>query len=168
MAPSAIAIFTGVPSALLLAGYNIACSQAAVPAIQHLPAELKVPAFTKLYMTNLKQFFLPSAATSLVSFGYLGTNAGIRGQTGECIMYCGAAALMLGAGLVTKLVQLPGVERLLEISETDAWEMNKEIEIEAAKLVKRWAAQNWLRVGLAATAGGIGLYAALAHKDTEI
>ena len=115
-------------------------------------------------MTNLKQFFLPLSASSLVSFGYLAYDAYINGRRSQTLVYGAASGLIFGSGLLTKLIQLPGVERLLEISETAARETEKGVQIEAAKLVQLWATQNWLRVMLAVTASGLGLYASLVSE----
>jgi hypothetical protein len=170
--------FIAVPSAFLLGGYHFALSHSSVPALYGQDAVFAIPAFSRIYFKALQQLFLPTAATGLMSFGYLTyTSRRERAKLQKSyhrrttiptpVLHAVAAGLILGIGVITKVVMLPGIERLLEINQNTDLLFQSGTSQEVERLLHSFVSQNWWRAAFGMAAGFLGLYAVSSSNGEE-
>ena len=139
-----------IPSAFLLSGYYTSASQNSLPLLYKQPASISTPFFTGVYNRGFA-VAVPLTLISTTAFSFLAYSL-----PAQRTMYAGTAGVVFSALPFTVAAMLPGINRLMEIGKGGALVQEKaERSGEVTRLLKAWAAQNWVRMGMS-FAGGIG------------
>ena len=148
-----------ISSAFILSGYMLSPSQNTLPLLYPQPASLSTPIFSGVYYRGAA-LVIPVTALSVVATSYLAYAA--PAGTTERTLYATSAALTFSILPLTRIVMMRGIHRLIDLSKMDAGAQEKAASSgEVLRLLQAWAAQNWIRMGLTAAGGLVGLYAAL-------
>ena len=157
MDPILAAKMIAIPSSILLGSYNFVYSQSVIPHLYDQPPAISTPLFAKFFNAGLT--FIPKVAVpAIAAYGYVAYNSNDARKRN---VYLTSAALMLGTLPLTQLVMMPGIRRLIEISQNESLRMQAGVNDEVVRLLKTWVSQNYFRASLHAVAGCLGLYAAL-------
>ncbi|KAK4545608.1 hypothetical protein LTR36_002560 [Oleoguttula mirabilis] len=146
-----------VPLPLILAGYQFAFSQNAIPPLYDEKAEVSTPIFKRIYHTGAT-IVVPGSIASLAASAYLAyTIPSQRSIWGT------AVGSLVCFSLWTPLVMKPSnITRLLEISESKTMQEKASANLEARQLLHKWVSQNYVRMALLLVAGVAGLRATIA------
>lgn len=146
--------FTSAASALFVAGYGFAFSQSAVPQLYDVKPQISTPVFKQVYYQGAK-VVPPATILAAASAGYLAYV--VPEQRRE---YIKVAAAALATQVWTLVFMLPGIKRLIAISEADEKTQGRiEMSLEHRQLMIRWVRQNWIRTGMSLYAGVTALRA---------
>ena len=149
--------FLGISAAYLLAGGNAALSYYAIPILIDGKTDLgSLQKLRKLFSSG--SHILPQVAIlSTGCFAYLAKN----NQTRD--LYIAAAASTIAIGPFTTQYMVPTCNGyIIEAGKKGARGVAEVGGEEGLKdLFRRFALQNWIRVGMLAAGGSIGLYTAL-------
>ncbi|EMC93401.1 hypothetical protein BAUCODRAFT_76104 [Baudoinia panamericana UAMH 10762] len=136
-----------LPLSFLLAGYGFHASHSSVPVLYDMPAEHSTPAFTRIFH-NGAYFVVPSSLICSISTAYLAYT--LPSQRTLWSIACGAQLLTLPW---TAVVMLPGINKLIAISQSKVKQEKATASLEARQLLTRWNAQNAVRASLFLVAG---------------
>nr|OQO11973.1 hypothetical protein B0A51_17083 [Rachicladosporium sp. CCFEE 5018] len=144
-----------IPLALTSAGYGINASQNTVPRLYKEPAKIATSIFAHVFHTGA-YFVVPSTLLSVAASTFLAYSIPRQRQV------WGTVAVMTLAALPwTRLVMMPGISRLLAISEDEAAQHKCGGSGEHTYLLKKWVGQNYIRASFFLIAGLTGLWASL-------
>lgn len=147
--------FVSVPLALIASGYGICASHNIVPRLYPEPAGVATPIFTHVFYTG-GSFVVPTAITSVLASAYLAYS--LPAQRRWWTLAAGSTLVTLAW---TKIIMIPGINRLIEISLDAALQAKSEASGEHVALLKAWVFQNYIRSALFLTGGLSGLWASL-------
>lgn len=147
----------GILAALLSSGVFLASSVLAIHPLFPLSIADATRIFADIFHTGSK------LQVPLVSSGII-FNAASAYFVPEARTEFGLASLCVAStALLTKFVMLPGIDTLVEVSETgNRAKLSKETVLE---LLKAWRMNNYIRFGLAFTAGSLGLFAVMKRSS---
>lgn len=144
------------PTAFFLSGYSLSYSQCTVPQLYDVRPQISTPIFKNVFYGGAS-VVVPGALLSSAASAFLAYAVPEHRR-----VWASAAAAVLFTQPWTALVMMPGIKRLLEISEANAAVQSKvEQTLEHRQLLKTWVAQNFLRAGLYFVGGLAGMYATL-------
>jgi hypothetical protein len=147
---------TSVTTNLLMSGYMFSASEVTLPLLYPLPASTTTPLFHGVYHRGAAMV-IPGTLISTIASAYLAYNAN---ATSIRNLYAASASIVFAMLPFTATVMMPGIHRLIHISSADSKEQEKlQHSGEVTKLLKAWAFQNWVRVGMSAASGMLSLYA---------
>lgn len=143
----------GITSAFISSGVFLASSVLAIHPLFPLSIADATRIFAEIFHTGSK------LQAPLVSTGIL-LNAASAYLVPEARIEFGLASLGIAStAALTKFVMLPGINTLVDISESgNQAKVSKEAVVE---LLKAWRFQNYIRFGIAFTAGTMGLFAVM-------
>lgn len=148
--------FIAIPGAFVMFGYSFASSQNFLPLIFDQPAKVATPVFSGVFHRG-GNFMVPMASVTAAAFAYLAYR-----RSAQRVLYASASTLVLGFLPWTRVVMWPGIQRLLEISESSQVQMTaSDASGEPLRLLKAWTDQNFVRASMAFAGGMAGLFAAL-------
>ncbi|TKA83566.1 hypothetical protein B0A55_00375 [Friedmanniomyces simplex] len=151
-----------ISSAFILSGYMLSPSQNTLPLLYPQPASVSTTLFRGVFNRGAA-LVIPVTALSVAASAYL-TYTAPAGST-ERRLYAISGAVTFAMLPMTQIVMMPGIHRLMDLSKGDATAQEKAAASgEVLKLLTAWAAQNWVRVGMAGAGGLVGLYAMLAPE----
>lgn len=144
---------SGIAVAFLSSGVFLSSSVLAIHPLFPLSIEEATRIFADIFHTG------SGLQAPLVSSGIL-LNAASAYFVPEARTEFGLASLCIAStAMLTKFAMLPGINTLCEVSETgNQAKLSKETVVE---LLKSWRFHNYIRFGLALTAGSLGLFAVL-------
>lgn len=148
-----VAKFLLVPSIFMVSGYSSSFSQCSVPLLYNQPASVSTPILKGFY-TGGAAFVVPGAMIAVASSAYLAYRV-----PEQRTLFATAGALAITPPLFTAAFMSKGIQRLIEISQHTTEQVKADASGEAVKLLKAWAAQNWIRAALSFSAGMIALWA---------
>lgn len=141
-----------------MAGYSWAFSQNVMPLLYNDgSARVTTPLFRQIFYGGgyvALPCSLGSAAMSAY-LAYLCTDAGQRKK------YIAAFATSMITAPITMLVMLPGIQRLIAISESQAEQEKSDKTLEHRELLKSWSFWNGVRAVLYLGSGGMSLWAGI-------
>ena len=124
-----------------------------MPHIYDQPASMNTPIFSKVFHDGAT-VVAPSAIASAAASAYLAYTL-----PEERYLWTVAATTPLSTLAYTGLVMMPGIQRLLTISESSVEQEKVEKTKEHVDLLKAWTAHNYLRAALYFAGGMCGLVA---------
>lgn len=142
----------GITASLISSGVYLASSALAITPLLPLPINESTRIFASIYDVG-KQLQVPLAATAVLG------NAFAAYLTESAVEFGTAAALSAGAIGFTVAYMMPGIQRLLSVSELDGSKIQAVQKHEVVHLLVSWQKQNYVRVVMALVAGALGLYA---------
>ncbi|KAK6439425.1 hypothetical protein LTR95_004373 [Oleoguttula sp. CCFEE 5521] len=140
-----------IPLALTSAGYGFSASQNTVPRLYKEPAKTATSIFAHVFHTG-GQFVVPSTLLSVASSAFLAYSIPRQRQVWGTVAVTTLAALPW-----TWVVMMPGIKRLLAISEDEKLQHKCGGSGEHTYLLKKWVGQNYVRASFFLIAGLIGL-----------
>lgn len=143
-------------SSLLVGGYSLAFSQNNIPALYDQRPQSSVPAFRSMCW-SASAITPPLALLSTSTSAYLAY--ALPEQRRE---WTTAAVAMASTFLWTGLVMVPGIGRLMAISEDKDVMLKSEQNLEHRQLLIRWVKQNYVTVTLKLVSGVVALRAIVA------
>ncbi|KAK4895811.1 hypothetical protein LTR27_006293 [Elasticomyces elasticus] len=150
---------TSISSAFIISGYMLAASQSSIPLLLPQPTSVSTAIFRGVYNRGAA-LAVPVSAISVAATAYLVyiTPAESRNK----VLYAVSGASTAAMIPLTRIIMMPGIKRLISISHMEAGMQGKPaISSEALGLLGTWSGQNWVRFGLSAAGGLLGLYAAI-------
>lgn len=144
---------TSIPVAFVLAGYGYCASHNSVPQLYDKSPSISTPIFTQVYRVGAG-VVVPGAALSAAASAYLA-----YAIPAQRALWAVASASTIGALPFTAIVMMPGIKRLIAMSESSAEQENTARTGEHVELLKKWAAQNYVRGSLFLMGAMIGLVA---------
>lgn len=155
MDSSTTAKLISLPTAFMLSGYYISASQNTLPNIYKAPTSIATKTFAGVYHRGMPV----AVAGSLISTA--GASYLAYTLPGQRTQYAAMASIMVSGLPFTRVVMMRGIKRLIGISEDEREAEKAGVNGEAERLLRAWAAQNYIRCILSFAAGLIGLHAAL-------
>lgn len=144
-----------IPLSLIASGYGICASHNILPRLYQEPASISTPIFTHVFYTG-GAFVVPTAITSVLASGYLAYSIPRQRR-----LWIAAASSTLLTLAWTRIVMIPGINRLIAISVDAALQAKSEASGEHVELLKAWYWQNYVRSALFFAGGFIGLLGSL-------
>ena len=144
-----------VPLALIASGYSIAASQNILPRLYPEPVGVATPIFAHVFYAG-GAFIVPTAVTSALASAYLAYTLPRQRR-----LWTLAATSTLLSLVLTRVVMLPGINRLIAISVDAGLQAKSEASGEHLRLLKAWVAQNYVRSAMFFAGGFAGLWASL-------
>jgi len=152
----AIAKLIAIPGAFAMFGYSFASSQNFLPLIFDKPSSIAAPVFSGVFHRG-GDFMVPMVAITSTAFAYLAYRRPTRR-----LLYGSVSALIFGFLPWTRIVMWPGIQRLVEISESSQVQMSAaDASGETLRLLKAWYNQNLIRASIAFVGGMAGFVASL-------
>ncbi|KAK4539715.1 hypothetical protein LTR36_010426 [Oleoguttula mirabilis] len=146
-----------VPVAFVTAGYFACASQNSLPLLYEQPPSVSTPIFAGVFYRGAA-FVIPTTLVSSAAYAYLACTTPVQRT-----VYGAAAAALLFNMPLTRIVMIPGINRLIEIGNLSSVEQEKAGQSgEVLKLLEAWNAQNAIRAVLAFAGGVAGLIAVMA------
>lgn len=142
-------------SSLLVAGYTLGFSQNGVSELYDERPQISTPIFTRIFYAG-GRVAAPLSISSLLSSAYLAYVIPEKRK-----LWATAAALILAIRFGTEYVMMPGIKRLIAISEDEEVQEKTEQTLEHRQLMIRWVKQNYLRSTAALVSGLVGLWASI-------
>lgn len=149
------ALFLSPAAALFQAGYGLAFSQNAIPQLYDLPPHQSTPLFRRIFEAGGK-IAVPMSLTSAAAAAYL---ARLCTSPTQRKMYIFAALFSILPMPYTGLVMMPGIKRLIAISESPEAQEKSEQDLEHRQLLRGWVIHNYVRTVMYVVGGGLGLWA---------
>jgi hypothetical protein len=155
--PQAIlaAKLVSIPLAFTAAGYGLCASHNIVPRLYPEPVGVATPIFAHVFRTG-GSIVVPAALTSVLASAYLAYSLPAQRR-----LWTIAAVSTLVTLPWTRIVMIPGINRLIAISVDLALQTKSDVSGEHVALLKAWASQNYARTFLFFTGGFAGLLASL-------
>lgn len=144
-----------IPLALIASGYGICASHNIVPRLYPEPVGIATPIFTHVFYTG-GSFVVPTALTSVLASAYLAYS--LPRQRRLWTIAAGSTLLTLAW---TRIVMIPGINKLIAISVDAALQAKSEVSGEHVTLLKAWVTQNYVRSAMFFAGGFAGLWASL-------
>ncbi|KAM0707690.1 hypothetical protein Q7P35_004337 [Cladosporium inversicolor] len=144
-----------IPLALIASGYGICASHNIVPRLYPEPVGVATPIFAHVFYTG-GSFVVPTALTSVLASAYLAYH--LPRQRRLWTIAAGSTLLTLAW---TRIVMIPGIDRLIAISLDAALQAKSEASGEHLPLLKAWVTQNYVRSAMFFVGGVSGLWASL-------
>ncbi|EMC99205.1 hypothetical protein BAUCODRAFT_395047 [Baudoinia panamericana UAMH 10762] len=145
---------TSISTSFILAGYMLSPSQNTLPLLYPQPASVSTPLFNGVYHRGAA-LVIPATLLSTAASGYLAYATPSQRTT-----YAMSGAIVFAMLPMTRLVMMPGIKRLIQLSKAETGMQEKAAASgEVLRLLKAWTAQNWVRVGMSAVGGLAALYA---------
>ncbi|KAK0264979.1 hypothetical protein LTS09_001388 [Friedmanniomyces endolithicus] len=146
-----------ISSAFILSGYMLSPSQNTLPLLYPQPASVSTVLFRGVFNRGAA-LVIPVTGLSVAASAYLAYTAP-TGST-ERTLWAVSGAVTFAMLPMTQVVMMPGIHRLMDLSSGEASAQQKAAASgELLKLLKAWAAQNWVRVAMSGAGGLLGLYA---------
>jgi hypothetical protein len=144
-----------VPLSLLASGYGICASHNIVPRLYPEPVGIATPIFAHVFFTG-GSVVVPTAITSVLASSYLAYSLPRQRR-----LWTFAAASTLLTLAWTRIVMIPGINRLIAISLDSALQAKSEASGEHLPLLKAWVTQNYVRSAMFFAGGFAGFWASL-------
>jgi hypothetical protein len=144
-----------IPLSLIASGYGICASHNIVPRLYPEPVSVATPIFAHVFFTG-GSFVVPTALTSVLASAYLAYS--LPRQRRLWTIAAGSTLLTL---VWTRIVMIPGINRLIAISLDAALQAKSEASGEHLPLLKAWVVQNYVRSAMFFVGGFAGLWASL-------
>ena len=144
-----------VATTTLAAGYSFSFSQNAVPLTYDIPASFSTPIFKGVFWKGA-YVAVPSGLISGAASLYLAYVLPSQRR-----LWVTAAVMSMSTAPWTSVVMMPGIKKLLGISEDKAKQTKSDQNLEHRQLLKTWVAQNYFRASLFLTGGLVGFYGIL-------
>ncbi|TKA83565.1 hypothetical protein B0A55_00378 [Friedmanniomyces simplex] len=136
-------------------------SQNTLPLLYPQPASVSTTLFRGVFNRGAA-LVIPVTALSVAASAYL-TYTAPAGST-ERRLYAISGAVTFAMLPMTQIVMMPGIHRFMDLSKGDATAQEKAAASgEVLKLLKAWAAQNWVRVVFSK-----GMFDGVEIRDTHI
>lgn len=151
-------IFLAPAAAIFNAGYGWAMTQNVMPLLYNDgAAHITTPIFRQIFYGGAF-VAIPCSAGSLAMSAYL---AYVSTDAVQRKLYLAATAMSLATSPITMLVMLPGIKRLVAISESQIEQEKCDRTLEHRKLLKSWSYWNGIRGMLYLASGGACLWAGI-------
>lgn len=151
-------IFLAPAAALFNAGYGWAYTQNVMPILyDDGTAQVTTPIFRQIFYSGA-YVALPCSLGSMIMSAYL---AYLCTDARQKQLYLLSLATNLATAPVTMLIMLPGIKRLIAISESPAEQEKCEQTLEHRRLLKSWSYWNGVRGMLYLCGGGASLWAGI-------
>lgn len=144
---------TFLSTSFIIGGYSLAGSQQVVPLLFDGPPQSSTPIF-KRYFFRGAPIVPPGSLLSTAAAVYLAYIVPSQRR----LWLTALIASFLNSPW-TLGVMLPGITRLIQISEDREVQSKSEQTLEHRQLLKKWVAQNYVRSVLFLTSGFVGLWA---------
>ena len=147
-----------ISSNFLLAGYTLSLSQFqnGISQTYDMPAKHNVPLFARVFNTGA--YVAPPVSTlGAVASGYLLWAVPSQRKVWGIIFALGWSMSFWTLG-----VMLPGIKRLIRISESEKAMEKADVNLEHRQLLIKWVRQNYVRSVVAAVSAVLGLSASIA------
>lgn len=151
-------IFLAPAASLFLAGYSWAMTQNVMPLLyKGGSAQITTSLFKQIFYGGAYVAPPCSLGSSLMTayLAYLCTDASQRNK------YLASFATAMITAPITMLVMLPGIKRLIEISESQVEQENCEKTLEHRELLQSWSFWNGVRAACYLCSGGLSLWAGI-------
>lgn len=144
-----------ITSSFLIAGYTFGFSQNGVSELYDERPQVGAPIFKRIYNTG-GHVAIPLSISSILSSAYLAYVIPEKRN-----VWVTATALIVAIRFWTDYVMMPGINRLIRISDDKRVQEKAEQTLEHRQLMVRWVEQNYLRSAAALLSGLAGLWASL-------
>ncbi|CZT24077.1 uncharacterized protein RCC_09794 [Ramularia collo-cygni] len=150
------AMFLAPAAALFMSGYSAAATHLVLPLLyRDHPARITTPMFRHTFYEGGKV----AIPCTLGSSAMAALAAYLCVDTSQRALYLAAMATTLGTTPITLLIMMPGIKRLIAISESPAEQEKCDQTLEHRQLLKSWSFWNGVRVVLYLCGGCVGLWA---------
>jgi hypothetical protein len=155
--PQAIlaAKLVSIPLAFTATGYGLCASHNIVPRLYSEPVGIATSLFAHVFRIG-GSIVVPAALTSVLASAYLAYYVPAQRR-----LWTIAAVSTLVTLPWTRIVMIPGINRLIAISVDSALQTKSEANGEHLALLKAWVSQNYIRTFAFFTGGFAGLLASL-------
>lgn len=140
--------FATITSNLIMTGYTLALSQNGASQLYDEPARFSTPMFKRIFNTG-GRFAIPSSLLNTFSSVYLAYFVPEKRR-----LWALVTALTVAMNLWTGFIMMPGIQRLIAISESSAAQEKADANLEHRQLLIKWVKQNYVRA-LAMMVGGL-------------
>ncbi|PNS21385.1 hypothetical protein CAC42_1164 [Sphaceloma murrayae] len=141
----------GLSAAFITSGFSFGVSWMVLPSTYNINPSVALPVFKNVFFKG-GAFVVPMGFMTALTTG----TAAYRNPEHRALLSL-ATVLSLGPLIFTRLVMMPGINRLLAFEQSAA--QNQGIDArQVTQLLQAWNAQNLVRAGLSFTAGALGVY----------
>jgi hypothetical protein len=144
-----------VPLAFVAAGYGLCASHNILPRLYPEPVGISTSIFAHVFRIG-GSFVVPTALSSVLTSAYLAYRLPAQRR-----LWTIAAGSTLSTLAFTRIVMIPGINRLIAISVDVALQAKSEASGEHVELLKAWVTQNYVRSAMFFVGGFAGLWASL-------
>jgi hypothetical protein len=144
-----------IPLAFTATGYGLCASHNIVPRLYSEPVSIATSLFAHVFRIG-GSIVVPAALTSVLASAYLAYYVPAQRR-----LWTIAAVSTLVTLPWTRIVMIPGINRLIAISVDSALQTKSEANGEHVALLKAWVSQNYIRTFAFFTGGFAGLLASL-------
>lgn len=150
-----VAKIISTTTSLVISGYTLGFSQNGVLELYDERPQISTPIFKRIYYTG-GFAAIPFSISSMLSSAYLAYAIPEKRK-----LWGVAATLILGIRFWTEYVMMPGIKRLIAISDDRRIQEKSEQTLEHRQLMIRSVKQNYIRSAAAFASGLLGLLASI-------
>lgn len=151
-----------ITTSFLIAGYTLGHSQNGIAELYDEPVQVSTRIFTRIYKKG-GDVALPLSIAAGMTAVYLALMI-----SEKQVPWSIAAALIAAIRFWTHYIMLPGIERLVVISENDEMQRKSEQTLEHRQLLRSWVNQNYVRCAAALASGLVGAWASVPQSKLFI
>jgi len=148
-----------ISTAFLLSGYMTSASQNSLPLLYKQPARVSAPLFNGVYHRGAA-LVIPGTLVCAAAYAYLAWAV-----PSQRSIHAFSSCITFAILPMTMVVMMPGIKRLLHVSDDSAEQEKVDQSGEVLRLLKAWGVQNWWRASMTFAGAMAGLSTVVSDRS---